>query len=271
MSTRLTSPADLLRLRKEVLARRDPSKSIVTVCSGTGCQAYGSAKVSRAFLDEIKRQGLEAEVSTKATGCHGFCERGVVVVIFPEEICYLGVRPDDVPEIVSSTLIQRKIIDRLIYKDPFTGETMPEESEVPFYKHQYRLILGNNKFIDPKSIEDYIALGGYSAVAKALFEMSPEAVLEEVKRANVRGRGGGGFPAGAKWETTKNAPEKAKYVIVNCDEGDPGAYMDRSLMEGNPHSVLEGLTMAHTLSALIKGSSMCGRNIHWLRRIYSSP
>ena len=154
MGTRLASAADLEGLRAEISAKRDPSKPIVTVCSGTGCQAYGSNKVIQAFIDEIERQGLEAEVVTKATGCHGFCERGVVVIIFPEEICYLGVRPEDVPEIVSQTLAQKKIIDRLIYEDPVTGQKMPRESEIPFYKHQSRLVFGNNKFIDPKNIED---------------------------------------------------------------------------------------------------------------------
>lgn len=243
MGKRLASAADLEGLRAEILAKRDPSKPIVTVCSGTGCQAYGSEKVFQAFVDEIERQGLAAEVIAKATGCHGFCERGVVVIIFPEEICYLRVRPEDVPEIVSQTLAQKKVVDRLIYEDPVTGQKIPKETEIPFYKHQSRLIFGNNKFIDPKSIEDYIALGGYNALAKALFEMTPEQILEEVKKANIRGRGGGGFPAGMKWETTRNAPGETKYVIVNCDEGDPGAYMDRSLMEGNPHSVLEGLTI----------------------------
>ena len=241
MSPRLASPADLERLREGIIAKRDPNQPIVTVCSGTGCQAYGSKKVIQAFIDEIERQGLAAKVVAKATGCHGFCEQGVVVIIFPEEICYLRVGPEDVPEIVSSTLVQQRIVDRLIYEDSVTGQKIPKESEIPFYKHQYRLIFGNNRFIDPRNIEDYIARGGYRALAKALFEMLPEEVLEEVKRANIRGRGGGGFPAGKKWETTRNAPGEIKYVIVNCDEGDPGAYMDRSLMEGNPHSVLEGL------------------------------
>ncbi len=241
MSRRLASPADLESLRRDILAKRDPRKPIVTVCSGTGCQAYGSNKVSQTFSNEIERQGLAAEVITKVTGCHGFCERGVVVVILPDEICYLRVTPDDVPEIVAQTLSQKKIVDRLTYEDLATGQRMHKESEIPFYKHQSRLVFGQNRFIDPKNIEDYIALGGYGALAKALCEMTPEQVLAEVKKANVRGRGGGGFPAGIKWQTTRDAPGRIKYVIVNCDEGDPGAYMDRSLMEGNPHSVLEGL------------------------------
>jgi len=162
------------------------------------------------------------------------------VVIFPEEVCYLRVKPDDIPEIVATTLVEGKIVDRLLYEDG-DGQKMVHEGDIPFYKHQKRTVFGNNKFVDPKSIEDYIALGGYSALAKVLSGMTPEAVLDEVKKANLRGRGGGGFPAGIKWETTRNAPGDIKYVIVNADEGDPGAYMDRSLLEGNPHSVLEGL------------------------------
>jgi NADH-quinone oxidoreductase subunit F len=181
------------------------------------------------------------DVDIRRTGCHGFCEKGPIVVIYPEEICYLQVKPGDIPDIVSRTIREGKVVDRLLYTDPNTGEKIVHESEIPFYKNQTRLIFGSNRKIDPKNIDDYIALGGYSALAKALFEMSAEQVLEEIKRANLRGRGGGGFPAGKKWETTRDAAGEPKYVIVNCDEGDPGAYMDRSLMEGNPHSVIEGL------------------------------
>jgi len=237
---RLSSATDLERLRQEILAERDPNKPCVTICSGTGCHAYGSEKVAEAFAKEIQRNGLREKVDIRRTGCHGFCERGTLVVVFPEETCYLRVRPEDVPEIVSRTLIQKETVDRLLYVDG-EGKKVVHEGEIPFYKHQRRIVFGNNRLIDPKSIEDYIALGGYTALAKALLEMTPEQVLDEVKKANLRGRGGGGFPAGIKWETTRNAPGEAKYVIVNADEGDPGAYMDRSLLEGNPHSVLEGL------------------------------
>jgi len=236
---RLNSATDLERLRQEILAERDPNKPCVTICSGTGCQAYGSEAVYEAFVEEIQKNGLQEKVDIRRTGCHGFCEKGTLVVIFPEETCYLRVKPDDVPEIVSTTLIQKKIVDRLLYEDD--GKKIVHEGEIPFYKHQSRIVFGNNRLIDPNRINDYIALGGYSALAKALFEMTPEQVLNEVKKANLRGRGGGGFPAGIKWETTRNAPGDVKYVIVNADEGDPGAYMDRSLLEGNPHSVLEGL------------------------------
>jgi NADH:ubiquinone oxidoreductase subunit F (NADH-binding)/(2Fe-2S) ferredoxin/Pyruvate/2-oxoacid:ferredoxin oxidoreductase delta subunit len=239
--TRLNSPNELEELRQKILSQRDPNKPCITLCSGTACHATGSEKIAIAIEQEIEKQGLKAEVDFRRTGCHGFCERGPIVVIYPEEICYLQVQPEDIPEIISQTIKEKKVIDRLLYVDPTTGEKVTYESEIPFYKNQERLIFGPNRKIDPKSIEDYLAIGGYRALAKALFEMTPEQVLEEVKKANLRGRGGGGFPAGRKWEFCRNAPGDIKYVVVNCDEGDPGAYMDRSLMEGNPHSVFEGL------------------------------
>ena len=237
---RLKSATDLEGFRQAMLGQRNANKPCVSICSGTGCHAYASEKVAEAFAKEIEKNSLQHKVDIRRTGCHGFCERGPIVIIFPEEICYLRVKVEDVPEIVLTTLVEEKIVDRLLYEDG-SGQKIVHESEIPFYKHQSRIIFGNNRLIDPKSIEDYIALGGYAALARALFEMTPEHVLDEVKKANLRGRGGGGFPAGIKWETTRNAPGEIKYVIVNADEGDPGAYMDRSLLEGNPHSVLEGL------------------------------
>ncbi len=239
---RLNSTSDLEELRQGILSQRDPTKPCITICSGTGCHAYGSENVAAAFRTEIENQGLAEQIDIRRTGCHGFCERGTLVVIFPEEICYCSVQPKDVAEVVSQTA-RGNVVERLLYTDPATGEKVVHEHEIPFYKYQTRLVLGNNTKLDPKSIDDYIALGGYSALAKALLQMTPEQVLEEVKKANLRGRGGGGFPAGRKWETSRNAPDEIKYVIVNADEGDPGAYMDRSLMEGNPHSVLEGLVI----------------------------
>jgi NADH-quinone oxidoreductase subunit F len=192
---------------------------------------------------EIKKQGLRAEVDIRKTGCHGFCERGPIIVIHPEEICYFQIEPKDVAEIVSQTIKEQTVIERLLYTDPSTNEKIMHESEIPFYNNQERLVFGSNGRIDPKSIDDYLAIGGYSALTKMFSEMTPKLVLEEVKRSQLRGRGGGGFPAGRKWEGARNAPGEIKYVIVNADEGDPGAYMDRSLLEGNPHSVLEGLTI----------------------------
>ncbi len=240
---RVNSPKELEKLRQQILSQRDPNKPCLTLCSGTACQANRSENIAAVIEQELEKQGLKSEVDFRRTGCHGFCERGPIVMIYPEEICYLQVQPEDVPEIISQTIKEKKVIDRLLYADPTTGEKVVHEPEIPFYKNQRQIVFGANRHIDPRSIEDYLAIGGYRALAKALFDMTPEQVLEEVTKANLRGRGGGGFPAGRKWQTTRDAPGEPKYVIVNADEGDPGAYMDRSLLEGNPHSVLEGLVI----------------------------
>jgi NADH-quinone oxidoreductase subunit F len=237
----MNSAGELQALRKGLLSKRDPNKPCIAICAGTGCLGPGSDEVISAFESEVKKHSLKAKVDIRATGCHGFCEEGPNVVIYPEEICYTRVTVEDVPEIVSQTVIGKKVIDRLVYVDPNTGEKSVHQSEIPFYKKQMRHLIGNNSKIDPKSLDDYLALGGYSALSRALFEMSPEQVLEEIKKANLRGRGGGGFPAGSKWETARNAPGDKKYVIVNGHEGEPGAFMDRALFTGNPHSILEGL------------------------------
>jgi NADH-quinone oxidoreductase subunit F len=238
---RLSSPEEMERLRESIIRARDPDKRCVVICGGTGCVALLSGNVIEAFKEEMKEQGLDATVDLRVTGCRGFCERGPHVVILPEGILYQRVKTKDVAEIVSETLIGGKIIDRLLYVDPTTKQKIVHEGEVPFYSQQERILLDNNAKIAPDSLEDYLAIGGYAALSKALFQMSPESILEEVKKSELRGRGGGGFPAGRKWETTRDAEGDIKYVICNCDEGDPGAFMDRSLMEGNPHSVLEGM------------------------------
>jgi NADH:ubiquinone oxidoreductase subunit F (NADH-binding)/(2Fe-2S) ferredoxin/NAD-dependent dihydropyrimidine dehydrogenase PreA subunit len=238
---RVNSPDELEKIRQEILSKRDPNKPRISICAGAGCVASGADEVIAAFKTEIEKQGLATDVDTKGTGCPGFCERGPVVVIYPEEICYLQVTPEDVPEIVSQTIKEKKVVDRLLYVDQATGEKAIHEFDIPFYKNQERTVLCNNIKIDSKSIDDYLAIGGYSALAKVLSQMTDEEVLEEVKKSNLIGRGGAGFPAGRKWEGSRNAPEKTKYVIVNADEGDPGAFMDRALLEGNPHSILEGL------------------------------
>jgi NADP-reducing hydrogenase subunit HndC len=239
--SRINSSAELVQFRKGILSKRDPKKPCITLCSGSACLASGSGEVVASLEEEIKKQGLRDEVDIRKTGCHGFCERGPIIVIHPEEISYFQIEPKDVPEIISQTIRDKKVIERLLYIDPSTNEKIIHESEIPFYKNQERLVFGSNGSIDPKSIDDYLAIGGYSALAKALSGMTSEQVLEEAKKSNLRGRGGGGFPTGRKWEGSRNAPDETKYVIVNADEGDPGAYMDRSLLEGNPHSVLEGL------------------------------
>jgi NADH:ubiquinone oxidoreductase subunit F (NADH-binding)/(2Fe-2S) ferredoxin/NAD-dependent dihydropyrimidine dehydrogenase PreA subunit len=237
---KLNSAAHLKKLRQLILDR-DDGKRVVSVTNGTDGRTRHSEVVVQAFVNEIKKQGLARKIIVKSTGCHGFCEQEPTALILPEEICYVGVKPEDVPEIVSQTLTKGKVVERLLYEDPVSGQRITKESEIPFYKSQNQIVLGNNRFLDMKKIDDYIALGGYSALAKALFEMTPEGVIEEVKSSGLRGRGGAGFPTGVKWGFCRNAQGQPKYVIVNCDEGDPGAYMDRSLTEGNPNSVLEGL------------------------------
>jgi NADH:ubiquinone oxidoreductase subunit F (NADH-binding)/(2Fe-2S) ferredoxin/Pyruvate/2-oxoacid:ferredoxin oxidoreductase delta subunit len=240
---RISSPEELAGFRREILSKRDPKAARISVCAGTGCLATGAAPVVTAFRAEIDQQGLKGTVDIRGTGCHGFCEKGPIVVIDPQEICYLQVTPKDVPEIVSKTLREGQVVERLLYVDPATGEKVVREADIPFYKHQNRLIFGPNRKINPTSIEDYVAIGGYQALTKALVTMTPEQIIAEVKAAKLRGRGGAGFPTGVKWEAARCAQGEPKYVVVNCDEGDPGAYMDRSLMEGNPLSVLEGLTI----------------------------
>ncbi|MFC1983609.1 NADH-ubiquinone oxidoreductase-F iron-sulfur binding region domain-containing protein [Chloroflexota bacterium] len=241
LEKRLVNVTDLEDLRQSILQRQDPNKLCISVCAGTGCRASGAEAVVDAFMDEIEKRELQINVELKETGCHGFCERGPVVVIRPKKIFYQRVTSEDVPEIISETILNGNIIERLLYVDPITNEKIVYEPEVPFYKKQTRTIFGANGEIDPTNIEDYIAIGGYSALSKALFQMSPEETIGEVKRSGLRGRGGGGFPTGRKWESCRDAKGDTKYVICNADEGDPGAYQDRSLLEGNPHSVLEGM------------------------------
>jgi NADH-quinone oxidoreductase subunit F len=241
LEKRLESAAELETLRQSILGKRDPSRTCISVCGGTGCRASGAEAVVDAFIDEIERQELQINVELKQTGCHGFCEQGPVVVIRPKRISYRHVKPKDVPEIISETVLQGNIIERLLYVDPVTNEKIVYEPDAPFYKKQTRTIFGANGEIDPTNVEDYIATGGYSALSKALFHMSPEEIVEEVKRSGLRGRGGAGFLAGRKWQLCRDAKGDTKYVICNADEGDPGAYQDRSLLEGNPHTVLEGM------------------------------
>jgi NADH:ubiquinone oxidoreductase subunit F (NADH-binding)/(2Fe-2S) ferredoxin/NAD-dependent dihydropyrimidine dehydrogenase PreA subunit len=239
---RLTSQAGFKELCADILSKRDPDKACIAVCTGTGCLALGANKVVVALKEEVKRQGLGTDVvDFRETGCPGFCERGPIVVIYPEEICYLQVKPTDAEEIITQTIRGRKIIERLLYADAAGSVKVVRESEIPFYKNQVRLLIGNNIKIDPKNLEDYLAVGGYSALAKALFHLSPEKIVEQVKYSGLRGRGGAGFPAGMKWEFARHRSDTTKYVVVNADEGDPGAFMDRALLEGNPHSILEGL------------------------------
>ncbi|HAU32232.1 MAG TPA: NADH-quinone oxidoreductase subunit F [Desulfotomaculum sp.] len=238
---KIRNPKELEKLCNKLLANKDPQKPCITICASSGCVALGSNRLVDVLVKELKERGLEKNIDVKETGCHGFCEGGPLLIIYPEEICYLRVSEKDIPNIVAKTVLNHEIIERLLYKDPVTGKTIAKQSEIPFFKKQERLIIGNNARIDPSSLEDYISTGGYSALAKVLSQMSPDEVIGEIKLSGLRGRGGGGFPTGVKWESTRKAEGEPKYVICNADEGDPGAYMDRSVLEGNPHSVLEGM------------------------------
>lgn len=233
--------ADLEGFRERLLSYRNTFETSIIVCGGTGCQASRARDLISAVKDALVKEGLDQSVLARATGCHGFCEQGPIVVVEPGNIFYCHVQPDDAHEIIAKTVSKGEVIERLLYSDPVSGETIQTESEIPFYRAQDRQLLSQNRQIDPCSIEDYIAIGGYSALAKTLAGIAPEVVIEEIKASGLRGRGGGGFPTGRKWAECREASGDEKYVICNADEGDPGAYMDRSVLEGNPHLVLEGM------------------------------
>jgi NADH-quinone oxidoreductase subunit F len=215
----------------------------VFVCQGTGCASAGSQAIYEGLKADVERLGLK-NVKVDFTGCHGFCEQGPNVVIEPDGIFYTHVDIEDAPEIVRSHLRDNKPVERLFYRDPATGQSIPLYSEISFYSKQQRIVLRNCGHINPEKIDDYIARDGYKGLEKALLEMTPDAVLEEIKQSGLRGRGGAGFPTWRKWEFCRNAIGSQKYMICNADEGDPGAFMDRSILEADPHAVIEGLTIA---------------------------
>lgn len=223
------------QFRKELASK----KKRVLVCAGTGCLANGSAKV----LQEFERLSVDAVGVTKS-GCHGFCEAGPLVRIEPDHILYVHVKPEDVEEIVEKTLKLGEPVERLLYHHPVTGKAYLGEGDIPFYKSQTRVALANCGAIDPDDIREYIALGGYKALARAVVDLTPEEIIEEILESGLRGRGGGGFPTGRKWMFAQTAEGSEKYIVCNGDEGDPGAFMDRSVMEGDPHRVIEGLAIA---------------------------
>lgn len=239
----LQTPDHLAALREQLKAEKARYKHTITLCAGTACQACDCLPVAKAFEAELETQGLEDEVHFFTTGCHGFCEQAPLVIIEPGNFFYCHIGVDDVEEIVARTLKKDETVERLLYTDPVSGNVVRNERDIPFYAAQNRLVLGDNPRVSPTEIDDYVAIGGYAALVKALTRMTPDGVLEEVKASGLRGCGGGGYPAGRKWEQCKTAPGDAHYVICNADEGDPGAYMDRSILEGNPHSVLEGMML----------------------------
>jgi len=240
-NTRLSSFADLERMREELLSQGDPSAKSVHVCTGPGCAAKGSTKLYELFCTAVKQTGADVEIQAKAVGCHGLCEYGPIVLIQPGNIFYQRVEEPDVAEIFRETVLGGRLVERLLYENPATGEKADTVDKIPFYKAQKRIALAYNGLIDPTSIEDYIVAGGYTALPKVLNGMAPEEIITEVERSGLRGRGGGGFPTARKWRSCREAEGLPKYVICNGDEGDPGAFMDRAIMEGNPHSVIEGM------------------------------
>lgn len=218
-------------------------RSHVLVCSGTGCQASGSSALREALEREISRVGLDKEVKVIQTGCFGFCRFGPNMMIYPEGVFYCGVKEEDVPELVEEHLIKGRVVERLLYKEPETKAAVVDFEDIPFFKKQTRIVLENCGKINPESIKEYIARDGYFALAKVLTQ-TPEEVIDTIKKSGLRGRGGAGFPTGLKWEFAYKAKGSPKYVVCNADEGDPGAFMDRSTIEGDPHRVLEGMTIA---------------------------
>ena len=218
-------------------------KMHILVCGGTGCRASASKNIICRLEDCLKERALEDEVQVIATGCFGFCEKGPIVKIMPDNTFYVQVKPEDAEEIVNEHIIKGRKVERLLYKEPSKKVTVSDSKHMEFYKKQLRIALRNCGFIDPENIEECIGRDGYSALAKCLTEMTPEAVIDEIKRSGLRGRGGGGFPTGLKWEFARKYQADQKYVVCNADEGDPGAFMDRSIMEGDPHSVIEAMAI----------------------------
>ena len=218
-------------------------KMHILVCGGTGCRASASKNIICRLEDCLKERALEDEVQVIATGCFGFCEKGPIVKIMPDNTFYVQVKPEDAEEIVNEHIIKGRKVERLLYKEPSKKVTVSDSKHMEFYKKQLRIALRNCGFIDPENIEEGIGRDGYSALAKCLTEMTPEAVIDEIKRSGLRGRGGGGFPTGLKWEFARKYQADQKYVVCNADEGDPGAFMDRSIMEGDPHSVIEAMAI----------------------------
>jgi (2Fe-2S) ferredoxin len=237
---RLKSASDLASFRLAVRRKRDPSVVEISVCGGTGCRAWGAEQVVSRFETELKVQGQEKRVLLKRVGCAGFCERGPLVTIRPQGIFYQRVAPEDVAEVVAETIGKGNILGRLLFAEATSGRRYVYESEVPFYAMQKRTVLSLNGVVDPTSIQDYISHGGYGSLEEVL-SWDPGRVIDTVERAGLRGRGGGGFPTGTKWRFAREAVGSQKFIVCNADEGDPGAYMDRSILEGNPHSVIDGM------------------------------
>ncbi len=254
---RLKSIQELENLRREAAARRQRLKKWIRVCSGTACHSQGGEELVRTFQQYLEDRKLTSDYMVKPTGCNGFCAQGPIVVVEPENVFYARVGSERVAEIMERTVFGGEVLDDLLYINPQTGEKIVYEREIPFFAGQERLVFHSTGINYVTDIEDYISRGGYAALAKVLSEMTPEQVIAEVKVSGLRGRGGGGFPAGVKWESCRRARGETRYVICNADEGDPGAYMDRSVMEGNPHQVIEGMIIAAYAIGATEGYIYC--------------
>ncbi len=252
MTTRIQSPEELLKKYEEykdlVEVRADLDYSgdqmFILVCGGTGCVSSKSLNIVENFNKLIKEHGMEGKVHASITGCFGFCEKGPIVKVFPENVFYVQVTPDDAKEIFEQHIIGGEVVDRLLYVEPITQKSMHDSLEMPFYKQQMRIALRHCGLIDPEIIEEYIGVGGYQSLAKVITQMTPEEAIDIMKQSGLGGRGGAGFSTGRKWEFGRMYKSDRKYVICNADEGDPGAFMDRSIMEGDAHTVIEGMAIA---------------------------
>jgi NADH-quinone oxidoreductase subunit F/NAD(P)H dehydrogenase (quinone)/NADP-reducing hydrogenase subunit HndC len=241
----------------EALAKEGHAPKHLLLCGGTGCHATGSLMVKEALVNEIAQRGLDTDFKVIETGCNGFCAQGPVMVVQPDGIFYQKLRAEDASEIVDVHLINGRVVERLLHVDPSTKEPIPQLKEIPFFSKQLLLALRNRGVIDPEVIDEYIGLEGYQAAGKALLEMTPEAIIDEMKRSGLRGRGGAGFPTGMKWEFASKSEADMKYVLCNADEGDPGAFMDRSILEADPHAVLEGMLIAAKAIGAHQGYIYC--------------
>ena len=239
------TPDDLAKIKEKCAHRMAfKDKTYLLVCGGTGCHATGSLRVIEALKQEIENKSLQDKVEVVETGCNGFCAMGPIMVVHPGDTFYQKIAAEDIPEIVEKHLMNGTPVERLLYKDPVSKKHIQTQTDIPFFAYQMPRALRNKGLINPESIDDYIARDGYSGARKALLEMTPEQIIEQMKLSGLRGRGGAGFPTGMKWEFASKSPGEVKYVLCNADEGDPGAFMDRSILEADPHAVLEGMLIA---------------------------
>ena len=236
---------DLIKMKEDAaLSTSFKDKTYCLICGGTGCHATGSIAVKEALNNEVATKGLTEKVKVVETGCNGFCAMGPLMVVEPGEIFYQKISVDDIPELVEEQLEKGKVVERLLYKDPVSKKRIASLTDIPFFNLQMPRALRNKGLIDPEEIDDYIARDGYQGAAKVLLEMTPQQIIEQMKLSGMRGRGGAGFPTGMKWEFARHSQGSVKYVLCNADEGDPGAFMDRSILEADPHAVLEGMLIA---------------------------